>query len=393
MNNIQIAAAIMVKNEEKRIETTLNSIKKDVDGIVLFDTGSTDNTIDIVKKYVEINNLKLHLLEGVFEDFSTSRNEMLEFAETFSYDYMLLLDCNDELKFNNVSDSSVKTIQKKKSRYQQNQNQNQNHQSLKKLLDHKKDIDGFMVHQKWHIGPNYDLDYFNIKIIKTKLGFRYKGSVHEYIVTPEGLTIDKLEGIVIYQDRVADNDGKTFNRWENDLVLLKKDLEINPNDSRSQFYLAQTYDGLCKKDEAFEAYKLRYENIEGFYEERFLAALNCGRLINDDEEKIKWYLRSFEIIERSEPLVEIAKIYRIKNQFLLAYTFARTACDLEFPTNCTLNVDKKSYDHDRWHELSISCYYIKKYKMGKEACQKAIDSGYDNNLNLHNMNFYLNLKH
>lgn len=50
MNDIQIAVAIMVKNEEKRIEITLNSIKDEVDGIILFDTGSTDNTVGIVKK-------------------------------------------------------------------------------------------------------------------------------------------------------------------------------------------------------------------------------------------------------------------------------------------------------------------------------------------------------
>lgn len=67
MNDIQIAVAIMVKNEEKRIEITLNSIKDEVDGIILFDTGSTDNTVGIVKKS-KINNLHLHVLEGVFEE-------------------------------------------------------------------------------------------------------------------------------------------------------------------------------------------------------------------------------------------------------------------------------------------------------------------------------------
>lgn len=414
MSDIQIAIAVMVKNEEKRIEVTLNSVKKDVDGIILFDTGSNDNTVDIVKKYAKENDLQLHLLEDNFEDFATSRNKMLEFADSFSYDYLLLFDCNDELRydyddFNNkqnelknksgpddqrsrrpVPRPNNKKLNNKKSINKTLNNKPSNKKTtLKELLQHQnQDIKGFMIHQKWHIGDAYDLDYFNVKIIKTNLGFKYKGSVHEYIVTPENAIVEKLIGISIYQDRVADNDGKTFSRWEKDLILLNKDFEENPNDSRTQYYLAQTYDCLSRKEEAFEAYKRRSENIEGFYEERFLSTLKCSRIVNDESEKIRWCLKAFELVERAEPLVEIAKIYRIKNQFKLSFIFANLACELEYPSHCVLNVDKKCYVHDRWHELSISCFYLQKFKQGKDACQKAIDSGYEKTLNLNNMSFY-----
>lgn len=376
MSDLQIAVVLMVKNEEKRIQVSLDSVKKDIDGIILFDTGSVDNTVAVVKKYAKKNNLHLHLLEGEFEDFSTSRNKMLDFANNFSYDYLLLFDCNDELRYNHVN-------------YEQKQQKINVHPNLKELLQSKKDFHAFMVHQKWHIGPNYDLDYYNIKIIKNNAGFKYKGSVHEYIVTPEGALNDKLDGIYIYQDRVADNDGKTYSRWEKDLVLLNKDLTENPNDGRTQYYLAQTLDGLNRKKEAFEAYKLRSMNINGFYEERYLSMMNCSRLVDNEDEKIIWYLKAFEVINRAEPLTELAKMYRIKNQFQLAFMFAQLACELEFPSHCVLNVDKKCYLHDRWHELSISSYYVNKLDIGKNACQKAIDSGYDKDLNNNNMEFYI----
>jgi glycosyltransferase involved in cell wall biosynthesis len=372
MSDVQIAVVLMVKNEEKRIEVSLDSVKNEVDGIILFDTGSTDNTVNVVKKYAKKNNLHLHLIEGVFEDFSTSRNKMLEYSNSFLYDYLILFDCNDELKIENAS---ILT--------------------LKELLENEKksdNPDAFLIHQKWYIGPGYNLDYYNIKIIKPNLGFKYKGSVHEYIETPKGANVKKLENLIIFQDRAADNDGKTFARWEKDLVLLQKDLKKNPNDGRTQYYLAQTLDGLGRKEEAFEFYKLRANNASGFYEERFLSMMNCGNIVSDQFEKITWYLKAFEINNRAEPLVEIAKIYRIQNQFYLSYIFAKPACDLTYPSECLLQVNKRCYSHDRWHELSIVCYYLQKYKEGKEACQKALDSGFDEKLNKNNMDFYLKLE-
>lgn len=384
MSDIQVAVVIMVKNEEKRIETSLNSVKNEVDGIILFDTGSSDNTVSVVKKYAKKNNLHLHLMEGVFEDFATSRNKMLEYSNSFLYDYLILFDCNDELKIE----------QHTTPRQEPNTLPEIRPTTLKDLLENNKDADAFLMHQQWYIGPGHTIDYYNIRIIRPNLGFKYKGSVHEYIETPEGSIIKKFPdscSVIIFQDRAADNDGKSLARWDKDLILLKKDLKKNPNDARTQYYLAQTYDCLDKKDQAFRYYEQRASNPDGFFEERFLSMMNCGRIETDNDEKIKWFLKSLEIIKRAEPLVEIAKIYRIRNQFYLSYIFAKSACELDYPTECTLNVNQKCYSHDRWHELSIVCYYLQKYKLGQEACQKALDSGFDSALNNSNMDYYLKL--
>lgn len=384
MSDVQIAVVLMVKNEEKRIEVSLDSVKNEVDGIILFDTGSSDNTVNVVKKYAKKNNLHFHLIEGIFEDFSTSRNKMLEYADSLLYDYLILFDCNDELKIDPTGTGGALQAQHE---------EGVEISTLKDFLLNEKDADAFLMHQKWYIGPGYNLDYYNIKIIKPNLGFKYIGSVHEYIETPDGANIKKLgENVIIFQDRAADNDGKTFSRWEKDLILLKKDLKKNSDDGRTQYYLAQTLDGLGRKEEAFECYKLRAFNSSGFYEERFLSFMNCGHIASDQYEKIKWFLQAFEIHNRAEPLVEIAKIYRIQNQFYLSYIFAKPACELAYPSECLLNVNNKCYSHDRWHELSIVCYYLQKYEEGQAACRKALDSGFDEKLNNNNMDFYLKLE-
>jgi len=357
---VKLAAVLMVRNEEKRIETTLNSVKDVVDGVIVFDTGSEDKTVDIMKNFAKKHDLHFHCIQGVFEDFATSRNKLLEFADKHLYHYMLLLDSNDEYK----SDRNLKEFLNDRSEH------------------------GFFLHQQWYIGNEDKIDYYNIRLIKPNVGFRYKGVVHEYIEVPPTAMIGKIEDVTLYQDRVKDNDGKSQTRWKKDLMLLKKEIVINPNDGRTQYYLAQTYDCLNMKKDAMLLYKQRANNKDGFFEERFNSMMKCGDLERDEDERVKWYLRAYQIIERAEPLVEIVKIYRTKEKFMLAFVFANLACDLTYPSNCILWVNKKCYKHDRWQELSIVAYYVKKYEIGKNACEKAIQSGYDVDLNKKNLLFY-----
>ena len=94
-----IAVLIMVKNESKRIRVTLDSIKDIVDSLVVYDTGSEDDTIDIIKGFCEESGIPLRLKEGEFVDYSASRNVSLEFADSFEdIDYILLMDTNDEVR-------------------------------------------------------------------------------------------------------------------------------------------------------------------------------------------------------------------------------------------------------------------------------------------------------
>ena len=356
MSHLQLAV-----NEEQRIEATLSSVKDVVDGIIVFDTGSEDKTIDIMKMFAKKYNLHFHLLQGKFEDFATSRNKLLEFADKHHYDYLLLLDSNDEYRSDN---------------------------NLKEVLNSKSE-QGFLIHQQWYIGPGNYLDYYNLRLIKPNVGLKYKGCVHEYIDVPPKAMIGKMNGdITLYQDRVKDNDGKSQARWKKDLVLLKKDIARNPNNGRTQYYLAQTYDCLNMKKDAMFFYKQRANNKDGFFEERFNSMMKCGDLERDEDERVKWYIKAYQIIERAEPLIEIVKIYRQKDKFKLAFLFAKMACDLPYPSNCVLWVNQKCYNHDRWQELGIVAYYVDEYEIGKNACQKAIESGYDTELNNKNLFFY-----
>lgn len=99
---ILISACMMVRNEERNLEKCLNSIKRLVDEIVIVDTGSTDGTIEIAKKF----NARIYEHPWA-NDFSLHRNQSISYARG---KWVLIIDADEELCF--VNSASMGNIKK-----------------------------------------------------------------------------------------------------------------------------------------------------------------------------------------------------------------------------------------------------------------------------------------
>jgi len=86
---MKITAHMIVKNEENFVWYAVNSVVNFVDGMMIWDQGSTDRTVEIVKT---INNPKI-TLKKAFENVQILRQKMLE--ET-NADWIFILD-GDEI--------------------------------------------------------------------------------------------------------------------------------------------------------------------------------------------------------------------------------------------------------------------------------------------------------
>ncbi|MBD2775748.1 tetratricopeptide repeat protein [Iningainema tapete] len=80
---------MIVKNEETTLPKCLGSVKNVVDEMVVLDTGSSDRTVEIAKKYGAI----VHHFEWC-NDFSAARNEALKYV---TGDWVLVLDADETL--------------------------------------------------------------------------------------------------------------------------------------------------------------------------------------------------------------------------------------------------------------------------------------------------------
>lgn len=84
----KISACIISFNEEKKIEDCLKSLVNIADEIIVVDSNSTDNTLNIARKYTD----KIILQD--FLGFIEQKNFAIEQAE---HDWILSLDCDERL--------------------------------------------------------------------------------------------------------------------------------------------------------------------------------------------------------------------------------------------------------------------------------------------------------
>lgn len=394
-----LAATIMVKNEELRIRITLESVSK-LDALIISDTGSTDNTIEIIKNFSKEHNIKLYIKDDYVSPtklfhYDHARNYLLDYADDKA-DYILLLDCNDELR---------------------------NYEGLRNFVnDYKGPEEVFHICQEWWNGLSVD-KYYNLRLIKTKNNWRYKDPIHEYLSceksekfskeieeykklqkegkagTPPTQTslVGRLNCFTIYQDRTSDDD-KSLKRFPRDRDILFEQHALEPENSRCVFYLAQTYSCLSDHENGYKYYKKRL-HYDGFLEEKYHAYFRCGELSkalgHSWEESQAWYLKAFEFSAeifsnpRAEPIYRIAEHYRDNGKWQLSFMYLRRCCELNYPEDAVLFVDRRIYDYMRWYMLGIVCYYTKENKdIGKMACINAIKAE-NKQIDKDNLKFYM----
>ena len=97
-NNKTICLNMIVKNEAHIIASTLENICNyiSLDYWVIVDTGSTDETKQIIRDFFESKNIKGELHETEWKDFGFNRSDALSKAFNKT-DYLLIFDADDRI--------------------------------------------------------------------------------------------------------------------------------------------------------------------------------------------------------------------------------------------------------------------------------------------------------
>ena len=362
----KICLNMIVKNETKIIKRLLETVLPLIDTYCICDTGSTDNTIDIIKSFFDNVNISGKIVEEPFRNFEYNRNYALKQCYGMdNADYILFLDADMVLQIN--KDASINDFK----------------QSM--------DKDAYYLLQ-----GNSKFHYQNLRIIKNTGQFSYWGVTHEYIQTPKNTSIYRIPKSILFINDIGDGGAKA-DKFIRDIRLLKDGLEKNPNNDRYTFYLANSYKDSNQYEQAIETYKKRIE-LKGWEQEvwySYYCIGLCYKELNNMKNAIFYWLEGYNILpERIENLYEIIHYYRKNSKYLLVdvfYNQAKRSRDKINEEN-QLFFKKDVYDYKIDYEFSIAGYYsnqqnIDMIKVFMRVLNYPLDNNIRNNV-LSNYKFY-----
>lgn len=369
---MKTAVAIMCKNEESGILSTLYSIKNYADIVFIYDTGSTDKTIERAKKFCDKNDVELRLLEGQFVDFSTSRNVLLNYIDEFNdIEYVLLMDVDDILVGGDKLRETQPTFDKT----------------------------NLNILHSWTLADNSLTEYYNTGLIKVRDGWKYTRKIHEVLMNVEEKMIPyKLPPeIHLKQDRRQNKS----TRFYTDLDILLESYHKNKNNPnrddtdffRDIYYLGQTNLAISELEPEKKLYYMglaekwfsrRADKVDSLYREETYNAMFFKACINDvlgrDKDTVfLLYMKAFEFMPtRMEPLLAIAEEYYQQEKFIPCFMYINFACRYAIP-EVSMNINKYNWDYTRWRLMAVTCFRIcgndkELFFAGIEALEVAIEN-------------------
>lgn len=355
-----LVIVLMVKNEEAVIRQTLEMYCKADPvgariGYFIFDTGNDawSPTMAKAKDLFDDYQLSNYFIEQEpFVDFSISRNRALRLAEARFPDAIFFLMPDAEWYLNNV-------------------------ESLLNFCQHYTQDMEFSS----YLIPIMTADFiFHVpRLIRAHKGVYFEGVVHECVHSDNGSPYGPQDVFFEYPAKPVGIE-ISRKRWLRDKELLLKEHLLNPHDSRTVFYLAQTYECLGDADNAYYYYKKRTE-LKGFVEEDFMAHYRLGqiqeRMITQDNQgswpvALQHYLEAFSLRPtRAEPIIRIAAYYANHNLYDLAFLYAFIACNIKYPEDI-LFVEKDLYVVKRYEILAKAAIHIP-LEIPRYVVQKALE--------------------
>lgn len=319
-----LSISMIVKNEEKYLDRTLKALvplMQEVESeLIIVDTGSTDNTVDIAKKYTK--NVFFKEWTG---NFAEMRNESIKHAKG---EWILILDADEELvDYSNFIDFINSD---KASKYKTGVVQLKNfvNESLTKSTD----------------APMP-------RLFKNEKNFKYTGRIHEQPLF-QNPVYNPVNGIMLFNHYgyIYEDESIRQRKMKRNEELLFKELEENPNDPYMNYQLGQNYMVLNKiKDAVFYLEKsvelytkknrvyipacVKLSSCYLFLNDNVKCEKECIRYLKTDKKNIDIYyylaMAQFRMSKYSESVKNFEKYFYYINNYSESTQAVNIACNCE----------------------------------------------------------------
>ena len=310
-----ISLCMIAKNEEAFLEQCLNSVKDVVDEIIVVDTGSTDRTKEIAKKF----NAKIFDFKWA-DDFSAARNESIKHA---AKDWMLVLDADEVL-----DEEGLKQIKELV-----NDKENDAFLFLQKNYTNDASIAGFANEEHKNSNKTYAGWYgsFIARLFRNKKGYRFEGTVHELAEPSIESKKGKIAATNIALHHYGNTDSITMKKKRQYyLELCKKKVNqkqsiVSERDELTRMSRASSYyelGVLYRENDNFDDAVKSFKKAIGMNPKHSMALYELGIIYErqkDYDEAIKNYTESLRIKENSEAFQNLGVCYLKKGMFKEAY--------------------------------------------------------------------------
>ena len=350
---------MIVKNESHIIHETLENLIKHIklDYYVISDTGSTDNTIDVIKTFFNKNNISGEIYQDEWKDFGHNRTKALEYAYNKS-DYLLIFDADD------------------------------------------------LIHGTLPIPDDFNADAYDLIfeggyqrkcLVSNRIRWKYVGILHEFICNIDPLKTNVfLHGDYYIESRRLGDRNKNPNKYLDDAIILENAYN-NESDAglktRYLFYCAQSYES-NKIEKSIEYYKLYLES-DGNNSHKYVV---CSRLSNifkkleNFEEMIFYCNKSIKYdVTRVDALINELECYfdngiHHKLNMIFKYFIDK---DILKDNNNKLFINHSHLDRFFYYN-SISSYYVGDLDSGYNCCKYLLENNKYVDITISNLIFYKN---
>jgi len=314
-----LGLAMIVRNESLVIQRCLDSVKDHIAYWTIIDTGSTDGTPYLIRE--SLAHIPGVLYDRPWVNFGHNRTELMELAYG-SARQLLLIDADMVMV---LPESGLSRV------------------------DPDADINEVLV-----LG---DVEYQMPYIVSGERAWKFHGATHEYLDGDFEKRTNRLTGVSFHH---FGDGGSRSDKFTRDEKLLRQQIQIDPDNPRWYFYLAQTRQNLGDSEGAIAAYRRRIE-MGGWDEEVFWSMLCIGELLEargDWPEATIALLSAWEFRPtRAESLMVLATGFRQRNMYATSRLYAELGKSVSLPED-QLFVRRWVYDWGLDFELSVAQWWL-----------------------------------